>query len=280
MNAPIQGCQYVGDFIQTNKGPTPLNQLCPQYHGLITYTGAVPHDYTVHDTGVQEVYWFQTDKGTARLTEDHRLLSFDVGSADLKLSTLKEIKVGDYVVASNLEGTEEVESVDPDLLNVIRSFVGEQLDSLSVCVSKLKQLPQTPQRDNLLELCMLKWAKVIKVEPLGLLPTMDIEIFHRGKFTEHVYHSHGLMMHNCASDAAMVGGCYSLHEYIETSKRDWKIQNVVHDSCISQVPKHEVAEFLTMSPEFFVKGAMRRMETLGVTFNMPLGIDGEVGIHW
>ena len=83
-----------------------------------------------------------------------------------------------------------------------------------------------------------------------------------------------------ASDAAMIGGAYSLLEYIEDNNEPWIIQNLVHDSCIVQVPKDHVERAILLMPELFVDKAMARMTQMGVTFNLPLGIDVEVGIRW
>lgn len=84
-----------------------------------------------------------------------------------------------------------------------------------------------------------------------------------------------------ASDAAMVGGAYNFLEYIWDNDKDWKIQNLVHDSCIFQVPMHEVAEAIMILESIFVDKAMEHMTRMGVKFNLPLGIDIEAGhILW
>ncbi len=58
------------------------------------------------------------------------------------------------------------------------------------------------------------------------------------------------------------------------------IQNVVHDSAIVQVPKNEVLTLISVAESIFVTDAQKKMEAMGVNFNMSLGIDVEVGIHW
>jgi DNA polymerase-1 len=84
-----------------------------------------------------------------------------------------------------------------------------------------------------------------------------------------------------ASDAAMIGGAYHLFEFIEKHQLDWKIQNLVHDSCILQVPKDEIAFAIQSMEPIFVERAMQYMQDLGVKFNLPLGIDVEGGdINW
>lgn len=83
-----------------------------------------------------------------------------------------------------------------------------------------------------------------------------------------------------ASDAAMIGGGYSALEFIEQNNLDWKIVNLVHDSAIFQIPTDQIAQACLKMQELFVEGAMKRMTALGVDFNLPLGIDVEVGIEW
>ena len=83
-----------------------------------------------------------------------------------------------------------------------------------------------------------------------------------------------------ASGASMIGGVGSLLDYIEDNNKNWMIQNVVHDSAIIQVPKNEVLDLISVAEKLFVDEAQRKMEAMGVHFNLPLGIDVEVGIHW
>jgi DNA polymerase I-like protein with 3'-5' exonuclease and polymerase domains len=84
-----------------------------------------------------------------------------------------------------------------------------------------------------------------------------------------------------ASDGAMYGGACSLREYIKREKRSWLIQNVVHDSCLVQTPMKESSEAIQMMESIFVDQAMRKMEEMGVKFNLPLGIDVDGGgIKW
>jgi len=78
----------------------------------------------------------------------------------------------------------------------------------------------------------------------------------------------------------MIGGAYSLLEHIEENEKPWLIQNLVHDSCILQVPKLQVAEAIQIMDPIFVGTAQKKMEAMGVKFNLPLGIDVEVGIDW
>lgn len=84
-----------------------------------------------------------------------------------------------------------------------------------------------------------------------------------------------------ASDAAMYGGACSLLEYIRKNKKNWLIQNVVHDSCLIQISDaNETAEAIQVMESIFVDEAQKKMEEMGVHFNLPLGIDVESGIKW
>ncbi len=80
-----------------------------------------------------------------------------------------------------------------------------------------------------------------------------------------------------ASWAAMMGGAYSLLDFIETNDLNWKIQNVVHDSTIIQTPKDEIRDAIMIAEPIFVERAQQYMEDMGVTFNLPLGADVEAG---
>ena len=148
--------------------------------------------------------------------------------------------------------------------------------SSASCLYFLNRIEQSKARDNLIELCMLPWAKVRKITSLGYRRTRDIEIHTK----DHSYCSHGLLMHNSASSGAMIGGVGSLLDYIEDNNKSWIIQNVVHDSAIIQVPKNEVIDLISIAEELFVNQAQKKMEEMGVKFNLPLGIDVEVGVHW
>lgn len=84
-----------------------------------------------------------------------------------------------------------------------------------------------------------------------------------------------------ASDCSMIGGGYGLLEYIEENALPWKIQNLVHDSCLIQVPVPQIQQAILVMEPIFVGKAMQHMERMGVKFNLPLGIDVEAGhIFW
>jgi DNA polymerase I-like protein with 3'-5' exonuclease and polymerase domains len=78
----------------------------------------------------------------------------------------------------------------------------------------------------------------------------------------------------------MVGGAYSALKYIENNNLPWKIQNLVHDSAIFQIPQDQIVSAINVMQDLFVTQAVKKMESLGVKFNLPLGIDVEVGINW
>lgn len=83
-----------------------------------------------------------------------------------------------------------------------------------------------------------------------------------------------------ASDSAMTGAACVL-DYIERVGHPLlKIQNVVHDSVISQVPYELIADFILHADPLMVDETQERMTRLGVNFNLPLGVDVEVGVTW
>ena len=69
--------------------------------------------------------------------------------------------------------------------------------------------------------------------------------------------------------------------HIEEHGRDWKIQNVVHDSCVYQVPIAELRESLGVAERCFTADVMRVItDVWGVEWNCPLEIDFEFGLKW
>lgn len=91
-----------------------------------------------------------------------------------------------------------------------------------------------------------------------------------------------------SSDAAFLGAAMFCEWIIENdkwhvhpTKECWLIQDVVHDSCVLQVPIEDVPEVVAAIQPFFTSKLMERMtEVWGVNFNIPLEIDFEVGLKW
>lgn len=84
-----------------------------------------------------------------------------------------------------------------------------------------------------------------------------------------------------ASDAAFIGATLFL-DYIEDhGKSDWMIQNVVHDSCVYQVPIAELEESVQVAEELFTTGTMNYItEHWGLEFTCPIEVDFEMGPDW
>ncbi len=91
-----------------------------------------------------------------------------------------------------------------------------------------------------------------------------------------------------SSDGAFLGSamfCDWLIEndkwHVHPDKSCWMIQDVVHDSCVLQVPIEDVPEAIEAIQPFFTSKLMERMTKIwGVQFNIPLEIDFELGLKW
>ncbi len=91
-----------------------------------------------------------------------------------------------------------------------------------------------------------------------------------------------------SSDGAFLGAAMLSEWLIETGKwhihpdkECWLIEDVVHDSCLLQVPIEEVPEAIKAIQPFFTTKLMKRMtEIWGVQFNIPLEVDFEIGLKW
>jgi len=68
--------------------------------------------------------------------------------------------------------------------------------TVDACLKFLSRLEPSPERDNLMDLVNLPWARIRNIEDLGVQETGDIEIFS----DDHCYVSSGLVMHNSAAD--------------------------------------------------------------------------------
>jgi DNA polymerase I-like protein with 3'-5' exonuclease and polymerase domains len=91
-----------------------------------------------------------------------------------------------------------------------------------------------------------------------------------------------------SSDGAFLGSamfCDWLIEsgkwHVHPDKSCWLIQDVVHDSCVVQVPIEDIQEAIEALQPFFTSKLMKRMTKIwGVQFNIPLEVDFEVGLKW
>jgi DNA polymerase I-like protein with 3'-5' exonuclease and polymerase domains/intein/homing endonuclease len=83
-----------------------------------------------------------------------------------------------------------------------------------------------------------------------------------------------------ASDAAFIGGAL-FADYIEDNGLPWLVQNVVHDSCIYQVPITDLEESVRVAEETFTTKTMGYMhDKFGVDFPCPIEVDFDFGLTW
>lgn len=83
-----------------------------------------------------------------------------------------------------------------------------------------------------------------------------------------------------SSDAAFLGASL-FADHIERNRLTWKVQNVVHDSCVYQAPIAELAESVRVAEQCFTLDTMARMtEVWGLDFSCPIEIDFEFGLAW
>jgi len=83
-----------------------------------------------------------------------------------------------------------------------------------------------------------------------------------------------------ASDYGMCGAAL-FSRFIREEKKDWKICNAVHDSCVYHVPYNQLEESLTQAEYWFTTGITEYMaEIFDINFNLPLEVDFEIGLSW
>ncbi len=84
-----------------------------------------------------------------------------------------------------------------------------------------------------------------------------------------------------SSDGAHLGAGLFL-DWIEDHGKDrWLIQNVVHDSCVYQVPVSDLRESLEVAEKCFTTDTMDLMQNVwDVDFNCSIEVDFEFGLTW
>lgn len=83
-----------------------------------------------------------------------------------------------------------------------------------------------------------------------------------------------------SSDASFLGAAL-FAQYIETHDLSWKVQNVVHDSCVYQVPIAELRRSVSVAEQCFTVDTMNRLtDVWGMEFSCPIEIDFEFGLTW
>jgi uracil-DNA glycosylase family 4 len=85
-----------------------------------------------------------------------------------------------------------------------------------------------------------------------------------------------------ASDASVIGSSL-FSDYLEDNGLTdrWLIQNVVHDSCIVQVPIAEVPEVVAAAERIFTTATMDYMKDVwNINFICPIEVEFELGLRW
>ncbi len=83
-----------------------------------------------------------------------------------------------------------------------------------------------------------------------------------------------------ASDASFIGSAL-FAQYIEENDLPWLVQNIVHDSCVYQVPIRDLRRSIEVAERIFTTGTMAYLtKHWGVEFNCPIEVEFEVGLRW
>lgn len=83
-----------------------------------------------------------------------------------------------------------------------------------------------------------------------------------------------------ASDAAFIGASL-FSDFIQDHGKDWYVQNVVHDSCVYELPIEDLWESLVVAESCFTTDTMNFItQHFGVEFNCPLEVEFEFGLTW
>jgi uracil-DNA glycosylase family 4 len=83
-----------------------------------------------------------------------------------------------------------------------------------------------------------------------------------------------------ASDACILGASF-WNDWIETNNKDWKIVNIVHDSCVTEIPIGDIEEATEAAERCFTVKLMNEMHRIwGVDFICPLEVEFDFGVRW
>jgi len=83
-----------------------------------------------------------------------------------------------------------------------------------------------------------------------------------------------------ASDACILGATF-WNDWIEQHGKDWKIVNIVHDSCVTELPIADLEEAAEAAERCFTVHLMNEMTRIwGVKFIAPLEVEFDFGIRW
>lgn len=103
---------------------------------------------------------------------------------------------------------------------------------------------------------------------------------HNGKINEALRQSSNAPIQGIASDAANIGA-NNLRNYILRNRKDWKMCNVVHDSCIVDIPVWDMYEYAEVAEKLFTTDVMDYFSAVwDIDFILPLEVDFDFGVKW
>ena len=83
-----------------------------------------------------------------------------------------------------------------------------------------------------------------------------------------------------ASDACILAASF-WNDWIEKNGKDWKIVNIVHDSCVTEIPITDIEEATAEAEKCFTVKLMNEMTRIwGVEFICPLEVEFDFGVRW
>lgn len=103
---------------------------------------------------------------------------------------------------------------------------------------------------------------------------------HRSMIADALRQSSNAPIQGVASDAANIGA-YLLLRYIKKNKKDWKMVNVVHDSCVVEIPFLDIDEYLQVAEKTFTTDIQDYMSGMwDIDFIAPIQVDFDLGTTW
>lgn len=103
---------------------------------------------------------------------------------------------------------------------------------------------------------------------------------HISKINEALRQASNSPIQGIASDAANIGA-NNLRNYIKRKNKDWLMCNVVHDSCIVDIPVQDMYEYAEVAERLFTTDVMDYFNALwDIDFIAPIEIDFDFGTKW
>ena len=116
--------------------------------------------------------------------------------------------------------------------------------------------------------------------PIAFSPDLPREHPHRGAYGDAKRQARNSPIQSESSDFGLIGSFLFL-DYIEKNGKDWKIINIVHDSCVAEIPLDELKEASKIMEVCFTTQLMEYVtEHWGIDFVCPLEVECEYGVRW